>query len=118
MHMGGSLCFPFDTDFPAIAPMVMVSMVNQMFAAKEGLLRQGADYGLASRVMLVQRLFNRARVAPKFAVQELPDFMRGLRRSRGSVGPRVRGSHKGVAGIPQTTSKVLNCNFQKGGSEE
>lgn len=78
VHMGQSLCFPFDNDFPPLALMVFVTMVARSFDARDELVRRGVGYQAASRVMPVQRLFNRSRIAAKFPVKELPVYMRSV----------------------------------------
>jgi hypothetical protein len=45
---------------------------------RTNLIRHGASYEAASRVMPVQRLFNRGRIASKFPVENLPVFMRSV----------------------------------------
>jgi Holliday junction resolvase RusA-like endonuclease len=79
IHMGQSLCFPFNVGIPPIALMVLVTTVVTAFEARDELLRLGAGPELASRVMPIQRFFNRARIATRFPIEDLPAFLRSVR---------------------------------------
>lgn len=79
VRMAESLCFPFNIDVPPIQLMGLVSSVITAWRAKDELLRLGADAYTAGMVMPVQRIFNRAKIAEKFTVQDLPAFMQSVR---------------------------------------
>jgi Holliday junction resolvase RusA-like endonuclease len=101
VHMGQSLCFPFDKDMPPLALMIVVNMVVGLFDSKDELVRRGIDYQTASRVMPVQRLFNRSRIIAKFPVEDLPAFMRSVeaaaRAAATSASPRETDLYKRIA---------------------
>jgi hypothetical protein len=68
VHMGDSLCFPFNANFPPIVVMSLVSSVVTAFEARVELLQLGTDPYTPGMVMPVQRLFNRGRIASRFDV--------------------------------------------------
>jgi Holliday junction resolvase RusA-like endonuclease len=85
VHLGSSIYFPINMIGPAAANRILIDGVCRMWSAKEELLKLGADYYAAKRVMSVQRVFHRSRVT-RFPVVDL-DVLREMVERQAAAEP-------------------------------
>ena len=86
MHLGSNIYFPINITGPAAERLLLIDCVCRMWNARETLIKFGADYYDAKRVMSIQRVFHRSRLT-RFPVVEVDALRQRLELQVAAEGP-------------------------------